>query len=215
MNISSRATYTIPYITLFLSSYLLYRGVNNQNDYDFYLFEMFQFLKSLLIAAVISVAMQRILFLFHKFNIFKYLLLIIPLAIIYLTNIRHEVIASAIFVGILSGILLYSSYISHKRRCVGTLTDDAIYYKNLFNDPGIINLTQIEKIEQIRNFLSVFRRLSFLTLARRTNITFRDENHDAYVIQIFTKVNKENEILYQIISNANKVGNTSIKQYAY
>jgi len=117
------------------------------------------------------------------------------------------------FVALLAGLALLFSYTVFTNRYMATLSENAIHYKNLLGQTGVINLKDIVKLEQKRNLLSLIRTFAFLGFYKKTGIAFIDENLDEYEINIYTKLFQANSIFDSIIDNANKCGNLKIRQY--
>jgi len=115
---------------------------------------------------------------------------------------------------ILLGGVFYLSFILFNKRYIATLTETSIQYETLLGLSGEIPLSAITKLEQKRNMLGVLSaRFKFLDLAKKTSITFCDENLDEYEIDIFTKVFNNRKIFDTIIQRANECGNLKIRQY--
>jgi len=117
---------------------------------------------------------------------------------------------------IVLGGLYYLAFILFSRRYTATLTDSSIEYTTLLGLSGHIALTTIVKLEEKRNILPyLIRHLKFLHLAKKTSITFTDENLDEYEIDIFTNSLQSRKVFNSIVDHANKCGNLTIRQYAF
>jgi hypothetical protein len=113
-------------------------------------------------------------------------------------------------------VLYYWAYILFSKRYTATLTENAIHYTTLLGLSGEIPLTAIVKLEEKRNILPyLIYYLKFMRLAKKTSITFCDENLDEYEVDILTTAFENKKIFEKIVKTANAQGNLKIRQYAF
>jgi hypothetical protein len=218
MRITSIITYFFPFLILFLTSVFI---TYNYGDRLLYAFTELTSDSVLYVAiAVISISLSALLYiLFRKqtlligFRYFKFVLLVLPIfAGAIQTLFTHT--SFNFLLHIFCGVFLYFSYVLFSNRYMARLTEDSIYYENLFGQNAIIPLTSITKLEEKKNILTFFKELKFLGVTQKLGIAFCDENLDEYEINIFVKAFNCNEIFRKIIDQSNKCGNFKIRQYS-
>lgn len=210
MNLSSRTTYVFPFILLLVPAlYFNYFTFGLVLYLEYFKGYFLLFILASILSALFFFLFKKYVDLFSKYKYLKYAF--IPLPILLSSLVPRE--DDSIYFALVAGAFLFFSFIVFANRYTAILTDTSIEYKNLLGQPGEISLTDIVKIEQKQNILSIFREFRLLNLARKTGITFTDENYDEYEINIFTKVFKGNQLFSSIIENANKCGNLKIRQY--
>lgn len=208
MKLSSKITYLLPFLILIISGIILIGGLNLGNYYsvsDYLLL----FFKSLIFSLIVFILLKFTSHILIKHKFLRVLLVISPYIVSTFFRIEFNIFP------ILSGLFLLYAFSSFRNRYIAALTNDSINYENIFGERGTIPLTDVTKIEQKRNFLSIFSRFEFLNTTKKTGISFYDENLDEYEIILFMKAFKGDDLFNQIIENANKCGNLKIRQYTY
>lgn len=217
MKITSKITYVLPFLVLLIPSWYM-SGVLSFPLYYLPLFRSNYELHNVI--SVVFTIVNLILFFLAfaklapkvKPNVFKIILVALPVVICVLFSRSVEYI----IVSILVGLLLLYAYTLFNTRYIATLTDTSIQYKNLLGHVGEIPLTTLISLEQKKNILGVVTRYGrIIDISKKIAVGFRDENLDEYEINLFMKVWQHNNIFQRIIDNSNRVGNLKVRQYTY
>jgi hypothetical protein len=215
MKITTRLTYVFPFLVLLTATIWLtiYYGI----EFFRYYREPFipQIILAIIFTAAIYAAAKKLAPKYDQKHL-KIAFLLFPLVLFNLLSLvfHHRLSFDALTV--IFGGLYYLSFILFSRRYTATLTESSIEYTTLLGLSGEIALTAIVKLEEKRNILPyLIRELKFIHLAKRTSITFCDENLDEYEIDIFTNSFQSRKVFNAIVDHANKCGNLKIRQYAF
>lgn len=217
MKISSISTFVLPLIALGSSAYIFFSffyGIGLFSDSPFF------FVPVLMIALYVS---YKFLFkrLFDLIDYSYWVLLLFGVVSAVVFFIYESIVRTypvhfleAFILGAFLTILLFAPFSIMRNRHFATLEGDKIIYYTLFGEKDFFNVQNIVVIEQKRNVLAVFRQFRFLDFFVQTDITFRDENLDEYMISIYPRLfNKRNYTFNLIVETAEKYGNESIRQY--
>jgi len=217
MKITSASTYVLPFLILLATSLLMiiYLFDTYLHSY-YYIYDLptnILFYPSIIIVGVGLYFGLKKLSAKVSLIVLKIVLIGLPFFLSLIVRAFTYRLHGLDIIAVFLGLFLYFSYLLLSRRYTATLTDTAIEYKNLFDQTGEIPLSAINKLEQKKNLLTIFREFRLLNLWKKTSITFCDENLDEYEINIFPKAFQNGNIFDAIIERANTCGNLKIRQY--
>jgi hypothetical protein len=224
MKITSRITFFLPFLLLTSVSNSILNSLMSIINYHYKIYDNDSSLLGLLPNLfILCISFSMVFFFYRAFQFLeskpelrnlKYLIFAVPFLLnILIFSILGVELLSSFMIPMYHIAILYWAYYLLDKRFEAYLTDTAIQYNNLLGQiGGQIPLTEVTKLEQKRNYLSVIKEFKVLNIAQKTGITFKGEN-DEVEIDIFAKVWKGDFIFDKIIENAKNCGNQKIRQY--
>ncbi|MBC7948519.1 MAG: hypothetical protein H7Y42_11600 [Chitinophagaceae bacterium] len=218
MRITSKLTYVLPILMLFVSAAFFSFNVTSVLVQSWLGYETDT--RVITTFVIIAIAFAVVLyFLFRKqalsigYRHFKYVLIFLPYVFELIRTMSGNHPFQFVF-PLFSGLLFYYTFELFANRYTAILTDSSIEYSNLFGQRSSIPLTAVTKLEEKRNILSFLRELKILEIAPKLAVAFCDENLDEYEVKLFLRMYNKDKIFTQIIERSNKVENFKIRQYS-